>query len=161
MASGNILVAFFSRTGNTRVIADFIHEELGCDAFEIKPADPYPKDYDATVDRARREQDGDYRPGLATELENTDSYDTVFVGYPNWWGTMPMAVFTFLEDHDLSGKTVVPFCTHEGSRLGRSVKDIAGLYPRSTMLDAIAVRGSAVQNARDDVSEWLQRIGMT
>ena len=161
MARNNILVAFFSRTGNTRVIADFIHEKLDCDIFEIKPVDPYPKDYNATVERAKREQDSDYRPELAIELENMDSYDTIFVGHPNWWGTMPMAVFTFLEEYDLSGKTIVPFCTHEGGRLGRSVKDITTLCPRSTLLDALAVRGSAAASARDDVSEWLRRIGMT
>ena len=161
MSNNRTLVIFFSRTGNTHVIADFIQKELDCDLFEIQVLDLYPKDYDATVDRARKELDGDFRPQLISGLDNIESYETVFVGYPCWWGTMPMAVFTFLEAHDLSGKKIAPFCTHEGSRLGRSVKDISALCPRSTVLEALAVKGSTVDGARSDVSEWLRRIGMT
>jgi flavodoxin len=156
----NILVAYFSHTGNTRVIANQIHENVGGDIFEIVTVDPYPDDYNACVDKAKQEQDDDYRPELATKVENMDSYDVVFVGYPNWWGTMPMAVFTFLEEYDFSGKTIVPFCTHEGSRLGRSVEDIKELCPQSTILDGLAVRGGDVKNAQDEVSEWLREIGM-
>jgi flavodoxin len=161
MAENDVLVTFFSRTGNTRRIAEFIQQELGCDSFDIQVVDPYPTDYDATVERARRELDSDSRPDLAADLDNTNSYDTVFVGYPCWWGTMPMAVFTFMEAHDLSGKKIAPFCTHEGSRLGRSVKDISALCPRSTVLEALAVKGSTVDGARGEVSEWLRRIGIT
>ena len=160
MARNNVLVAFFSRTGNTRVIADFIHEKLGCDIFEIKPVDPYPKDYDATVDRARRELDSDFRPELVEDIDDSGSYDTVFVGYPCWWGTMPMAVFTFLEDHNLSGKKVVPFCTHEGSALGHSVVDIKKLCPESTILEGLAIKGSTVNAAQGEVHDWLSKVGI-
>jgi flavodoxin len=97
---------------------------------------------------------------LAAKVENINSYDVVFVGYPDWWGTMPMAVFTFLEEYNFSGKTIVPFCTHEGSGLGRSVEDIRKLCPQSTIVEGLAVRGSSVKNAQNDVSDWLRKIGM-
>ncbi|WP_229395352.1 flavodoxin [Methanosarcina sp. DH1] len=159
-ASKKILVAYFSHTGNTRVIANQIHEKVGGDIFEIVTVNPYPTDYDAVVDQAKQEQEDNYRPQLKTKVENMDSYDVVFIGYPNWWGTMPMSVFTFLEEYDFSGKTIIPFCTHEGSGLGRSVEDITELCPQSTILDGLAIRGSSVETAQDDVSEWLRKIGM-
>lgn len=159
-APKKILVAYFSHSGNTREIANQIHENVGGDIFEIVTVDPYPTDYDAVVDQAKQEQEDDYRPKLATEVEAMDSYDVVFIGYPNWWGTMPMPVFSFLEEHDFSGKTIIPFCTHEGSGLGRSVEDITELCPQSTILDGLAIRGSSVETAQDDVSEWLSEIGM-
>lgn len=84
----------------------------------------------------------------------------IFVGYPNWWGTMPMAVFTFLEEYNLSGKTIIPFCTHEGSGLGRSVTDIKKLCPQSTIEDGLAIRGKNVKNAKEDLSEWLRKLEM-
>ena len=159
-APKKILVAYFSHSGNTREIANQIHEKVGGDIFEIVTVNPYPADYDSVVDQAKQEQEDNYRPELATEVENMDSYDVVFVGYPNWWGTMPMPVFTFLEEYDFSGKTIIPFCTHEGSGLGRSVEDITDLCPQSTILDGLAIRGSSVETAQGDVSEWLREIGM-
>jgi flavodoxin len=154
----NILVAYFSHTGNTREIASQIHERVGGDIFEIVTVDPYPNNYNACVDKAKQEQDDNYRPVLATKVENMDSYDVVFVGYPIWWETMPMAVFTFLEEYDFSGKTIIPFCTHEGSGLGSSVEDIKKLCPNSTVLEGLAVRGSNVNNAQNEVLEWLRKI---
>lgn len=156
----NILVVYFSHSGNTRVIANQIHEKVGGDNFEIVTVNPYPTDYDAVVDQAKQEQEDNYRPELATEVKDIDSYDVVFVGYPNWWGTMPMPVFTFLEEYDFSGKTIIPFCTHEGSGLGRSVEDITTICPQSTIQKGLAIRGSSIETAQDDVSKWLHEIGM-
>lgn len=136
-------------------------EKVGGDIFEIVTVNPYPTDYDSVVDQTKQEQEDNYRPQLKTKVENMDSYDVVFIGYPNWWGTMPMPVFTFLEEYDFSGKTIIPFCTHEGSGLGRSVEDITELCPQSTILDGLAIRGSSVKTAQDDVSEWLREIRMT
>lgn len=154
----NILVAYFSHSGNTQVIANKIYESVGGDIFQIMIVDPYPTDYNAVVNLAKQEQKNGYRPELSTKVENMDSYDVIFVGYPNWWATMPMAVFTFLEEYDFSGKTIIPFCTHEGSALGRSVDDITELCSRSTILDGLAVRGRDVKNAQNKVSEWLRKI---
>jgi flavodoxin len=100
------------------------------------------------LDQAKREQQANLRPELTGQVQNMDSYDVIFIGYPNWWGTMPMPVFTFLAEHDFAGKTIVPFCTHEGSRMGRSVKDIAAACPGAIVLEGVAIRGSEVQNAR-------------
>lgn len=160
MINISALSAYFSHSGNTRVIADRIRERVGGDIFEIVPADPYPRDYDEVVEQARRELGEDYRPPLKTKVENMDPYDVIFVGYPNWWGTIPRPVATFLSGYDLSGKTIAPFCTHEGSDLGRSVADIKKLCPHSTVRDGLAVRGSSVNTAQTQVSDWLYNIGM-
>ena len=156
----NILVAYFSHSGNTRVIATQIRESVGGDIFEIVAVDPYPSDYDAVLEQARKELREEYRPELKTKVENMESYEVVFVGYPIWWGTIPMPVATFLSEYDFSRKTIVPFCTHEGSSLGRTVTDITKLCPQSTILDGLAVRGGDIKNAQNEVSEWLHEIGM-
>lgn len=158
--NNNVLVAYFSHSSNTRVIANQIHGSVGGDIFEILAVDPYPRDYDEVVEQARKEVREEYRPKLKTKVENIGSYNVVFVGYPNWWGTVPMPVATFLSEYDLSGKTIVPFCTHEGSRLGRSVADIKEFCPQSTILDGLPVRGGDVKNAQNEVSGWLRKIGM-
>jgi len=153
-----VLIAYFSRTGNTREIANQIHEIIDSDLFEIKTEASYPKDYDATVDQAKREQAENFRPKLATVVPALSSYTGIFLGYPNWWQTMPMALFSFLEEYDFSDKTIIPFCTHDGGRLGRSTNDIRVLCPRATILDGLSIRGSNAKNARNDVSAWLRPI---
>ncbi len=153
-----IRVAYFSHSGNTRIIANQIRKSVGGDIFEIVAVDPYPSDYDAVVEQARKELREEYRPKLKTKVENMESYNVVFVGYPIWWGTIPMPVATFLSEYDFSRKTIVPFCTHEGSRLGRSVTDIKELCPQSTILDGLAVRGRDVKNAQNEVSGWLREL---
>lgn len=151
-----ILVVYFSHSGNTRQIANQIHERVGGDAFEIVTVDPYPADYDAVVAQAKKELKSEYNPSLKSKIKNVGSYDVVFIGYPNWCNTIPRPVVTFLSEQDLSGKTIVPFCTHEGSGLGRSVTDISKLCPHSTVLGGLAIRGSDVKKAQDKVSVWLQ-----
>jgi flavodoxin len=126
-ATKKVLVVYFSHSGNTREVANQIHEKVGGDILEIRPEEPYPRDYEAVKDRARQELKGNYRPKLKTKVANMEAYDVVFIGYPIWWGTMPMPIAAFLSEYDLSGKTIVPFCTHLGSGLGRSVTDIAKL----------------------------------
>ncbi|MFA6078231.1 MAG: flavodoxin [Candidatus Omnitrophota bacterium] len=156
-----ILVAYFSHSGNTREIAEQIHKIVGGDIFEIQSVEPYPGDYNAVVDQARKELDSGFRPALRTNLENMGSYDIIFIGYPNWWGTFPAPVKTFLTEYDLSGKTIAPFCTHGGSGLGKSVADISSLCPNSTVLEGIAIWGKDVKGAQAIVSEWLQKIKIT
>ncbi len=171
----NIIVAYFSRqgknivgsgeiidlpVGNTEVVAWMIQEATGGDSFRIEAVKPYPEDYFETTDVAKEEQRANARPELTSRLENMDAYDVIFVGYPNWWGTMPMPVFTFLEGYNFAGKTIVPFCTHEGSGLGRSVADIKALCPQSTTLEGLAVPGGNVKNAQNEVSAWLRELGV-
>jgi flavodoxin len=156
-----ILVAYFSRTGNTREIADQIHRIVGGDIFEIQAVKPYPDDYDAVVKQARQELNSGYQPALKTKVDNIASYDVIFIGYPNWFSTIPAPVKTFLSEYDLSGKTIAPFCTHGGGGLARSVTDISKLCPKSTLLDSFAIPGSDVKTAQSEVSEWLRRIKIT
>lgn len=156
-----ILIAYFSHSGNTGIAAKKIQKEIGGDIFKIETVKVYPQNYDAVVDIAQKEQNANARPELKAVTLDMDAYDTIILGYPNWWGTMPMAVFTFLEAYDFTGKTIIPFCTNEGSRMGRSIEDIKKLCGKSTILDGLAIRGSSVETAQDDVSEWLHRIGIT
>lgn len=156
-----ILVAYFSHSGNTREIADQIHKIVDGDIFEIQAMNPYPNDYNAVVEQARQELASGYKPALKTKIEDIKSYDLIFIGYPNWLGTFPAPVKTFLSEYDLSGKTIVPFCTHGGGGIGRSVSDISKLCPHSTLLDGVAIRGSIVKTAQNEVSEWLRRIKVT
>lgn len=171
----NILIAYFSRTGenygvgyiekgNTSIVADIIAEQTGGDLFEIRTLSAYPDNYEETTDIAKQEQKENARPELADNLEDISDYDVVFIGYPVWWGDMPMAVYTFLERHDLSGKTIVPFCTHAGSGLSSTESSIAALFPNATVLDGLAISGSTAQNNKEEtdgaVMEWLQQNGV-
>lgn len=153
-------MAYFSWSGNTRKIANQIHQVVGGDLFEIVSVDKYPSDYDETVEQARKELEADYRPELVSNVENIESYGVVFIGYPNWWSTIPRPVASFLSKCDSPGRSIAPFCTHEGSRLGRSAGDIARLCPHSTILEGLAIRGEEVGSAQNRVSEWLRQIGM-
>lgn len=162
-APRRILIAYFSRTGNTRHVAEQIQSLVGGDFFELRTQHAYPKEYTATTDQAKRELEANFRPQLTAEVRNMADYDPVFIGYPNWWNTLPMAFFTFLEQYDFTGKTLIPFCTHEGSRLGRSVADIRRLCPNSRVLEGIALRGGSVRSdsAEREVVGWLRKLGMT
>ena len=152
-----ILVAYFSHSGNTRALAEQVHRLAGGDLFRIETAEAYPREYGAVVDIAKKEQSENRRPRLKTPLPDLRPYDVIFLGYPIWWGTMPMGVWTFLEGQDLSGKTILPFCTHEGSGLDRSPADLPRLCPRSTLREGLAVRGSQVPGARRDVEAWVRK----
>lgn len=156
--NAKILVIYFSHSGNTRETADQVAKMTGGDLFEVQTVKPYPKEYNAVVNVAQKEQQADARPALVTQVLNMKAYDTVIVGYPNWWGTVPMALFTFFEQYDFAGKTILPFCTHEGSGMGYSEKDIAKLCPQAKLLKGFAVRGSLVHSVQGDVQNWLRQI---
>jgi flavodoxin len=145
--------------GNTLVIADQVQKIVGGDRFQIVTEVPYPSRYNDTTELALKEQQAKARPKLKTHLKSLADYDVIFLGYPNWWGTLPMAVKTFLEEYDFAGKTIVPFCTHEGSGLGTSERDIAQLAPKAKLAPGLAVRGSSVDGAGRDVQSWLARLG--
>jgi flavodoxin len=153
-----MLIAYFSRTGNTETIATMVAEKTGATLFKIVPATPYPDDYNDCIQQARQEQNDNARPKISTHVDNMDEYDVIFLGYPNWWGTIPMPVYTFLEEYNLAGKTVIPFCTHEGSGLGSSERDIAAALPNATLLKGLAVRGGSVSGAESNVDEWIDSL---
>lgn len=156
---GKILIAYFSETGNTDKLAQIIHEQTGGELFRIEPVTPYPTG-DALFDYTKSEQDNDERPEIAGKVENMEQYDTVFIGYPIWWYEVPQIIKTFLDEYDLSGKTVVPFNTHEGSRDGGTYRYIAEQEPGATVLEGLPIRGGDMQNDQTQtVREWLDRIG--
>lgn len=159
-SSASINIRDGELVGNMQYLAEFIAEETGGDLFQIITEKEYPVEYRATTDLAAVEQEDDERPALTSHVENMDQYDVIFLGYPNWWGTLPQAVMTFLEEYDFNGKTIVPFCSHGGSRLGRGPQDIAALCPDAQLLDGLAVSGSAVAGAQAEVQEWLNGLGL-
>jgi flavodoxin len=153
-----VLIVYYSRSGNTREIASQIHRSVGGDIFEIQVVEPYPEDYEEVKKIAMQEQQSGFKPALKTKVKNFGSCDVIFVGTPIWWGTISAPVKSFLSEYDFSGKTIVPFCTHGGSGLGRSITDIAALCPHSTILDGLAVWGKNVKTAQNDVSAWVRRL---
>lgn len=163
VSSGSkVLIAYFSKTNNTASVAREIQKQVGGDLFQVETQQPYPDDYRETTNVASVEQKNNARPALARTMSPEDmaKYDVIFVGFPNWWGTLPMAMFTFLEQYDLAGKTVIPFSTHEGSGLGRSPSDLARLCPGATIAKGLAVRGGSVGQASGNISDWLRELGM-
>ena len=163
------LIAYYSRKGqnyvdgniidlpigNTELAAKMIREIAGGDLFEIKTIKSYPVGYTETTEVAKLELRNNERPELETNINNMNEYETVILGYPNWWGTMPMAVFTFLEKYDFSGKTIFPFCTHEGSGMGKSERDIKRICPKSRIGKGLAITGSNVKNSSSEIKSWL------
>ena len=147
-------------TGNTGVVADMIAQATGADLFSIRTVEQYPDTYDATIDQGQQEQSDGARPELATHLENLDSYDTIFLGFPNWWGDMPMAVYTFLDEVDLSGKTVIPFVTSGGSGFSNTISTIQEMEPQATVQEGLSISGSSATGAQQQVESWLSELGL-
>lgn len=141
--------------GNTEVVAEKLGELTGASTFKVEPMVAYSNDYNECIEEARCDLKRDARPELVSWPEGMEQYDTVYLGYPNYWGTMPMAVFTFLERYDFSGKTIKPFCTHEGSGMGRSEADIKRLCPDAVVEKGIAILGSKVQDVEGKLRQWM------
>lgn len=168
-----VLIAFFSRAdenygvgvvekGNTQIVAEMIAEETGADLFHIQTVTPYPADYDECTEVAKKEQSDNARPELNVQVQDFEGYDVVYLGYPIWWSDMPMAVYTFLESYNFEGKTIIPFSTHAGSGLARTVDSIKESCSQSTVLDGFSVSGADAQNEQDNtkelVTDWLQKV---
>ena len=156
-----ILIAYMTHSGNTRAIANIIHNVIGGITFEIQPEVPYPNSYNAVVEQAKKEIKAGYRPALKTDLNSIEAYDTIFIGSPNWWSTIAPPITTFLSAHDWSRKTVVPFCTHGGGGKGQIIKDIAKLCPGATVLGGIDVFGRGSRDTQAKVSAWLANLGIS
>lgn len=170
---GKILIAYFSRTGenygvgtidkgNTEIVAELIQQKIGGELFHIEPAVQYPQNYDECTELAKKEKNANARPSLAKTLDSIQGYDIIFLGFPNWWGDVPMPVYTFVEQFDFTGKIIVPFCTHEGSGLGNIPQKIEHACKGATLLKGLAVRGSDAQNSQqkvqDAVNTWLDNL---
>ncbi len=151
--SGKILVAYFSWAGNTKHVAENIAARVGGDLFEIAPSTPYTKDYDSVLEVAKQEQYEGRLPSLAANVENLSDYNVVFLGYPIWWYDAPQIIKSFMATHDLSGKTVIPFCTSGGSDLSESMNSIRQGCPNSEIAEGLTA------NSESDIEPWLARLG--
>ncbi|MDO5292041.1 MAG: flavodoxin [bacterium] len=163
------LIAFFSRRdenyvngeiktleiGNTEIAAGMIKKLTGADSIQLIPEQPYSKDYNECTAEAKEDQRRNARPALKTCPSSIAEYDTIYLGYPNYWGTMPMAVVTFLEKFDFSGKTIRPFCTHEGSGLGSSIQDIKKCCPNAIVTEGLALHGGSIKRAEKEIEQWI------
>lgn len=158
--NGKILIAYFSWGGNTKGVAEEIQRQTGADLFEITLVNPYSSDYNTVLDEAQRDQNAQARPELATHVENMEQYDTIMLGYPNWWASIPMPIASFLEEYDFSGKTILPFCSHGGGRFGQSLTAIAKLSPNATMGEALSIHYSGGSELSSDVTDWLNSNGI-
>lgn len=150
------LVVYFSYSGNTETVAKEIAEQTNSDVFEIVPVVAYSDDYNTVVDFAKQEQQEGARPEILSSIENLEQYDTVYIGFPNWWGDMPMILYTFFDNYDLSGKTIAPFCTSGGSGLSDTVHEIRDLEPNATVTEGLHIRDNASSNPQNAVAEWLE-----
>ena len=159
--TNGILIAYFSWSGNTEQMAQMIQAETGGTLFEIAPAVPYTDDYNELLDIAQQEQADDARPAVANQVENWDSYDVIFVGYPDWWSDAPMLIYSFLEAYDWEGKTLIPFCTSGGSAFGRSLDKIPDSASGATILEGLHVSGSRVEGAGEDIADWIGGLDLT
>lgn len=153
------LVVYFSWSGNTENVAKSIQTQTNSDLFEIVPKTPYSDDYNTVVDLAQEEQKNNARPEIADVIENIDQYDVIYVGFPNWWGDMPMILYTFFDTYDLSGKTIAPFCTSGGSGLSNTVNEMKELEPNATVTNGLHIGSAASSSPDDAVSQWLNEIG--
>mgnify|MGYP005791844717 CR=1 FL=1 len=147
------------KVGNTEVAAQMIHRLTGAELFQIEPLQEYSKDYNECIVQAQADQRRDARPELKSYPADMETYDTIYLGYPNYWSTMPMAVFTFLEHYDLTGKRICPFCTHEGSGMGSSEADIRRICPGAVLEKGLAIHGGSVERAEPEIEKWLHLLG--
>ena len=167
---GRTLIVYYSRKGenywngsikhlekgNTEIVAEMIAELTGGDLFEVDTIKTYPADYNVCIDEAKEELRSGSRPDVKAYVDNMDDYDTIFVGYPNWWGTMPMAMFTFLEHYDLSGKRILPFCTNEGSGMGGSERDLKKICRGADVERGLSIHGAEAAQSRAEVEAWVR-----
>ena len=181
--NGNILVAYFSVMetdgvdpvagasrvavdgevlGNNEYIAQIIQRETGGNLFAIETVQDYPTTHDPLLEFAYNEKADNARPELATQIENPDSYDVIFLGYPNWNADLPMPLYTFLEEYDFSGKTIIPFTTHGGSGFSRTIQTISELQPNATVIsDGLSISRNSVSGAESDVVDWVNSLNLT
>lgn len=153
-----ILVAYFSWSGNTKAVAEEIHKQVGGDIVEIVPATPYSETYSVTVAKAKAEQVANARPAISTKIADFDKYDVVFLGYPNWWGSFPMPVATFVETYKLDGKTIAPFFTHGGGGEQRCLSDLQKLAPNAKFTQDLVLSGSSAKNAQGEIKSWVDSL---
>jgi|SRR3712207_4419328 len=170
MDNKKVLIIFFShagenysvgniKVGNTKLVADEIKKLTGGDQFEVVAEKNYDMPYNELIKVAKEEAQNNEKPAFKGEVKNIDQYDTIFIGGPIWWGTYPQVMFTFFDKYDLSGKTIIPFTTHEGSGLANCVEDIKKAYPNAKVLEGFAIYGHEARKSMKEVDKWLNGLG--
>lgn len=153
-----VLIAYFSWSGHTKELANEIHNQVGGDLFEIEVQEPYTEDINVLSKQSLQEQQGNIRPVLSSHVENMEKYDVIFVGYPNWWSNMPMPVFTFLEEYDFSGKTIIPFTTYGESGFGDSITSINEILKDAYIIEGPSIQEHQLDKCSDTVKEFLEKV---
>lgn len=166
------MIVYYSRTGenywngsiknlekgNTETVAEMVADMTGGDLFEVETVKTYPEDYYQCIDEAKAELQRGDRPEVKAYADDLEDYDTIYVGYPNWWGTMPMVMFTFLEHYDLSGKRIIPFCTNEGSGMGGSERDLKKICKGAKVEKGFSIHGAEAAQSRSKVEAWVRKM---
>lgn len=166
------MIVYYSRTGenywngsiknlekgNTETVAEMVADMTGGDLFEVETVKTYPEDYYQCIDEAKAELQRGDRPEVRAYADDLEDYDTIYVGYPNWWGTMPMVMFTFLEHYDLSGKRIIPFCTNEGSGMGGSERDLKKICKGAKVEKGLSIHGAEAAQSRSKVEAWVRKM---
>lgn len=166
------MIVYYSRTGenywngsiknlekgNTETVAEMVADMTGGDLFEVETVKTYPEDYYQCIDEAKAELQRGDRPEVKVYADDLEDYDTIYVGYPNWWGTMPMVMFTFLEHYDLSGKRIIPFCTNEGSGMGGSERDLKKICKGAKVEKGLSIHGAEAAQSRSKVEAWVRKM---
>lgn len=150
-----VLIAYYTRTNNTKQVAENIQSFVGGDMFQIETQKDYPAEYHPTTEVAKKEKEADERPALKANVENISEYDVIFIGFPIWWSDTPMVIATFLEANNLSGKTVIPFCTHGGGGVGEAFNRVTKLTPDSKHMEGLVLSGSG---SKKNVEDWLKKL---
>lgn len=157
---GKTLIVYFSESGNTRNMANTIRELTGADLIEIEMQTPYSDNYSTLLEEAERDLLANARPALRTRIDNMDEYETILIGYPNWYAILPMPVFTFLESYDFGGKRIIPFCSHGNGMLGETVANICKACPSANVCEALSVTYSGSGSLRSETQAWLTKHGL-
>ncbi len=160
MADKKVLTAYYSYSGNTKSIAQKIQKQIGGDLFEIKTVKAYPSNYNEVVEQAKKEKADDFKPELQAKVNNIKDYDVVFLGTPVWWYTMAPALKSFIAENDLSGKTIVPFCTHGGGGESSTFTDIAKLAPNAKVLKGFSVYENGSSSTENDIQNWIKSLNL-
>lgn len=155
-----ILIAYFSWSGNTKAVAEAIHARTGGDMYEIVPETPYSQNYSSTVDKAKQEQQNNARPALKNRLTDISQYDLIFIGYPNWWGSLPMPVATFMDGCSWQGKTVAPFFTHGGGGVQNCDRDLRKLAAGANVTEYLCLSGNRARNSQSEIDTWLHKLAL-
>lgn len=158
--NANILIAYFSWSGNTEQAAEIIADKTGGHLFEIELEKPYSSNYNTVLDQAQKDLNSGARPKIANEIDSFEQYDVIMIGYPNWWATIPMPIASLLEQYNFDGKTIIPFCSHGGGGFGQSITDISKLAPNSTIEEGLSIHYSGGSTLSSDISNWLEKLGI-